>query len=474
MTTECTELAPGCALSPLSIVDLTVEGGAVARHEGRVVFLDRGLPGEVVSACVTDVKKRIVHASVVETLSASPDAQEAWCPHFEECGACTCQNYSEQAMHKWKEKHIREALSRIGKVAEPDVAAIIASPSKREYRNKMAFAFAPGEDGLARLGLRKRKNREVVEVTQCGMQPPVTMEILAFVREKARELELPAWENRNGYLRFLVVHAPAFKPQGKTQLLVECITGPEPYMKHQQAKEDAGSVSYSEKVRILGQELMDRFSLTGFVHSERRHTADLAQGERVVLLLGSGSYQEQFGHLLLTVPDNAFLQTNTGAASLLYSQIAAEAGLTGTECLWDIYCGVGTISLFLAGKVAEAHGFDIQPEAISAARANSILLGHVHCHFHAGELPETLARQIASPDVIITDPPRAGMDEKVVDIIRELPAHTLVYISCDAGTQARDIARLAPVWKMEKSIPVDMFPYTPHVENIIVLKRVKE
>ena len=197
---------PGDVLENLTVQDLAVDGKAVARHEGRVVFLDSGLPGECVTARITDVGKRVIHAQVECSLSPSPHAVMPWCPHVAECGACLWQHFSPQAACEWKQKHIRETLSRIGKVREPIVYPPIPSPQYREYRNKMTYAFAVDTiDGTEKtaLGLRRFKDRAVVEVTHCGLQPPKVMELLSYTRQAVSELGLEAWQTGGaGYLRF--------------------------------------------------------------------------------------------------------------------------------------------------------------------------------------------------------------------------------------------------------------------------------
>ncbi len=469
---------PGELLEDLTVTDLTVDGKAVARHEGRVVFLDAGLPGEVLSARIVKTAKRIIHAQVERSVKPSPHAVEPWCPHVADCGACAWQHFSLEAARDWKQKHVRETLARIGKVDAPVVHPLVPSPSGREYRNKMSFAFAPAADpaGGALLGLRKFRERTVVEVTECGLQPPQVMQLLAQVRQTVNRLGLEAWqqESGEGYLRFLVVHTPLYAPKGKKQLLVECITG----TNHKRVsgpgngEEGQKPLSNAEKVRELGLELMKDYDLTGFVHSERASRPDVAQGERTRFLAGAGEYQERFGHLILTVPYNAFLQTNTAVAELLYAGIAEEAALSGKEVVWDLYSGVGGIALFLAGLAREVHGFEIQKDAVAAARDNSAALGYGHCRFHRGALSSSLSASSPAPDVIVVDPPRAGIDETVSELLLTVPAKRLIYVSCDPGTQARDIARLAPAWKVRHSRPYDMFPYTPHVENMVVLDRI--
>lgn len=470
----------GDVLYELAVTDLTVEGYGVARHQGRVVFVDGALPGSVVSARVSGTKKNIPHATVESVSSLSPHAVTPWCPHAKECGACLWQHFSREASLAWKHKHVSECLARIGKCADIPVESPTASPASRAFRNKMAFAFAPGPEGKPFLGLRRRHSREILPVSHCGLQRSEVMDLLAYVREAIERLGLCAWSEagtkrvpgRRGYLRFLVVHTPDHRPDGLPQLLVECITSPD----HEgRAGGRNGRLTNAHALRKLGLELMERFSLTGFLHTERKAQSAVAQGERVLDVLGARHYTEQFGHLRLRVPYNAFLQTNTALATLLYARIGAEAALNGEQVLWDVYSGVGSIALYLAERVKEAHGIEIQAESVAAAKENSVGLGYSHCHFHAGKLTAQRASSLSPPDVIIADPPRAGLEQEVIEVLLHTStARTLLYLSCDVSTQARDIARLSPRWNAVKSIPFDMFPYTPHVENLVVLKQHSE
>lgn len=461
--TDTAALAPGDTLPALTITDLTVSGGAVARHNGRVVFLDRGLPDDVVSATVTSVKKRITHAEVTEIVTPSPHRVEPWCPHFTECGGCTWQDLALPSHAEWKARHLRETLTRIGGVADPGFLGLIASPKTRAFRNKMSFAFGLNSAGQTTLGLRQRGAHIIVEVTDCMLQAPLAMKIVARVRAFVQDADLPSWDEPQGYLRFLVVRIPEFQSGDTPTCIVECITGPEP--KGRQPACDAA-------VRALARDLVEGdLAVSGFVHSERKHPAQVSQGERMLFSLGQVNYEECIGQLTLQVPYDSFLQTNTGAAALLYEQVARFAGLTGTECLWDVYCGVGGIGLSLAPQAASVHGFDWQESSITAARKNSARLGYAHGRFVAGPLPVTLAKETSSPDVIILDPPRAGMEPEVTKLIAASSARRIVYVSCDVATQARDIARLGAEWQVEKSVAVDMFPYTPHGESIVLLRK---
>lgn len=459
----------------LHITDLTVGGAGVARVEGRVVFIEGALPGAVVHARVTGTRKGTMQAVVHAVVTPSPFAVAPWCPHADECGACLWQHFSLQGARDWKTRHVEQTLARIGNVKDITVLPAIASPLDTGFRNKVTFAF--GGAGELQLGLRRRGGKGVVEVTRCGLQNDVTMRLLERARVLSREAGLEAWRERadrrsggRGYLRFLVVRAPDHQTGDTPQLTVECITGPEHDAALPRAAQGGGS--NRDAVRFLGTQLLREFNLNGFIHSERAASDDVAQGEHTVWTTGESHIVERFGPVLVRVPHGAFMQTNTGAAALLYEQAALEAHLTGEQCVWDLYSGVGSIALYVANKAREVHGFEIEPRSVEAARVNSKALGFEHCFFHEGAVSAERLSALPPPDIIIADPPRAGLEPPVVDMLNMTPAKRILYISCDIATQARDIKMFSDAWKPVKSIPVDMFPYTPHVENIVVLNRI--
>ena len=227
MTTPDCTLAPGALLEPLHIVDLTVEGGAVARHDGRVVFLDAGLPGESVQAEVTAVRKKIIEARRVRTLEPSPLAVQAWCPHAGDCGGCTLQELSPEGRLAWKENHVRQTLARIGKMQGLPVAPIIAAPKERGGRIRVAYAFGFDADGTFTLGLHRRASHEIVAVEECGLQRPEAGVILRRMRDALAGLKLPGGARPGDYLRRFIIHTPDYAPDGEPVIVAECLVTPE-------------------------------------------------------------------------------------------------------------------------------------------------------------------------------------------------------------------------------------------------------
>ncbi len=453
------DFTPGILLDSLTVTDLTVEGGAVARHEGRVVFLDAGLPGEVVRAEVTAVRKKIVQARRVETLEPSPWAAEPWCPHAAECGGCPLQGFAPEGRLAWKENHVRQTLARIGKVRDLPVSPILPSPKERCGRIRVAYAFGRDDAGAFTLGLRRRGSREVVAVHECGLQIPEAGEILRRVREALPSLVLPGGRPLEHYLCRLILHTPEHRPADAPLVVTECLTLP-------QKRPGERDALWDFLRRILGEDAR-------FVHSETRDPA-LSRAEGIVRSNGPAEFQEAYGDRVLEFPVTAFAQTNTGAAESLYRLVAEKAELTGRETVWDIYCGVGSIGLYLAPAASAVFGCDGLGAAVEAAGANAERLGFARCAFAAGSLPELLEARarLETPDVVVLDPPRVGLEEGVRAFLRTLRARRLIYVSCDAASQARDLAALEGAWRAVSAHPVDMFPTAAHVENVLILERV--
>lgn len=584
-------ILPGSILPHLEIVDITLEGQGVARQDGRVVFLDSGLPGEVVSARVVSIKKRLVYAEIINTIQPSPYEARPFCHHFGECGGCSLQNFAYDQSLAWKQRQVAETLRRIGGVefmaqpvglSEPvepagshataenhdkphaafscdgkpvageraaRILPVLPSPRTRGFRNKMAFAFGFSQEGRPVLGLARRASAHLVEITGCILQDSAAMQVLDAVREFARKENMTHWKHgavhgkgrektekddlktgsNERTAEFSVnedlqENSPSQSPEvGELRNLV--IRIPERPIVGDEAGLDGGAPGSSirgiwlelivspqgtrrvKAWKAFAKAVMERnfngddgsFRVEGFIMSERSAKSALAQGEKVVFYEGRPTFEESFGPLTLEVPYNAFLQTNTGVASALFKETAAQADLAGTRGnIWDLFCGVGSLALYLAkdlehekiigdtsagpdekdGKDVQTQifGLEIQKEAIRAARENAKRQGLSHCRFEAGDVAaslEALMRKdgFTPPDIIIVDPPRAGLGERLCRLLVAVPARKLIYISCDPGTLARDIKALASGWVPKLVKPFDMFPYTTHVETLVVLER---
>ncbi|MCC8194446.1 MAG: 23S rRNA (uracil(1939)-C(5))-methyltransferase RlmD [Deltaproteobacteria bacterium] len=438
----------------LSVHDLAVSGGGVARLDGMTVFLDRGLPGETLRCRITERKPRFARAEVLETVTPSPDTAPSFCAFSDACGGCAWTTLSYPAQLAWKERQVKETLRRIGKVDfdRAGYLPIIPSPRPTRYRNKMEFAFGFEGDAPA-LGLRQRNSRAVVPVADCSLCALPVTDILAVTRQWMREKNLAPYDGKNGFLRFLVVRCPDYTPDGAPRCLVECITTPG---------------GHTRDTEALGKLLMEKTPATGFLHSIRAAGADVAYGEKTVVSLGETTVRERFGDVVLEAPVRAFLQANTAAAALLYEQVREYAEKENTGTVWDMYCGVGGIALFLAKEGRVVRGIETVDEAVRFARKNAAASPGDHA-FIRDDAGLAATKLFPRPDLVVTDPPRAGMSPGLRRAILELHPSRVIAISCDAASLARDVAALGSAYRVESARAVDLFPHTPHIETVALL-----
>ncbi|UIJ37203.1 23S rRNA (uracil(1939)-C(5))-methyltransferase RlmD [Desulfobaculum bizertense] len=443
------------------LVELTVHGLAfggrgVARTEGFVFFVEGALPGQRVEAKITRLKKRFGEAEATKCLEQGPHDIVAFCPHFGKCGGCSFQNLDYAEQLKWKRQFVVDSLSRLGGEEEPRVLETQASPETQEFRNKMEFAFTGGGSGSPlRLGLHKRgSDTSIVNVEHCGLQSKFAMEAVKATREFCAESGIPSYSpiTGEGLWRFLVVR------EGKNtgQTMLHLITAPGPGQ---------------AVARALGGFLQERFpELTSFVHSSRKAKSALAFGERTQVALGEPEIEETVLGLNYRISPNSFFQTNTHAAELLYAKARDYAQLTGTETVWDLYCGSGGLSLVMAQKAKSVVGMEEVDSAVKDARINAEKNGLSNCRFLAGDVRKLLAEGTKKPDVVITDPPRRGMHADVVKAIMNAEPKKIVYVSCNPTTLSRDIQILSEKYALVEAQPVDLFPHSAHVECVALLE----
>ena len=455
-------------LGPTTVCDLTVDGGALARPGEKVLFLDKGIPGQQVMYSIIKEEKRFTRARVTGIRQASPDEVEPWCEDFSCCGGCAWQNISESRLLEWKQKHVQETLARIGGV-KVSVTPVFASPLKKGYRTKISYAFGLA-NGKPALGLRERGSHGIAPVLFCGLQPAFTGRVL----EKARELlstGCPVWndapkgvEGRNqGYLRHLVLHTRMNRPDVEAggDCVVELITGPQ------------GKAPFHAIAREVLLRLLDDEQVAGVVHSERRGAAALAVGERQVFAQGETDCLSEYCGKAFAFPHDAFMQTNTTVASALYAKAMECAHITPSDRVWDLYCGTGAIGLLAVTGGARLFGTDGQESAIRYAIKNAAQLEvSEKSVFVSGNIEKSLMNAPFAPDCIFLDPPRAGVSQNCLDRVNKTSATRIVYVSCDVATQARDIRALGNHWRVSGVFPFDMFPATPHIENLCLLERV--
>jgi len=441
----------------LHVDSLAYGGNGVARANGFVVFVRRGLPGDTVRARVTKVKRSHAEALATEVLEPGPLRVEAPCAHYPACGGCRFQDLVYEAQAAAKADQVAEALRRIGGLADPPLAPIVPAESVFHYRNKMEYSFTQTSDGPA-LGLhRAGRWDEVLELERCWLTTDLGNAIRNAVRDWAREEGLEAYDQAagTGYLRHLVVR----EGRNTGQTLVQLVTA---------AGERFEAGYFVEVLR--------RFSEVRSIHWAINDTPSEVTNLPTKLLWGEEAIEERLCGLRFRVRPNAFLQTNTGMAEILYGLAADAAGLTGTETVYDLYCGIGTIGLTLAGRAGRVWGVEVSEESVACAIENAELNGITNAAFFAGnvgQVLEELRERAGDPDVVVVDPPRAGLAGKALRRLGRLGAPRLVYVSCNPTTLASDVKVLSTEWgyELQRAQPVDMFPHTPHVETVAVLTR---
>ena len=433
-------------------------GAGVARLGGFVVFVRRGLPGDTVRARVTKVQRRHAEAEAIEVVDAGPQRVEAPCEHFPACGGCRFQDLAYDAQAATKEAWVVQSLRRLAGIDEPDVRPIVPAESPFHYRNKMEYSFAPDADGVVQLGLhRAGRWDEVLPIEQCWLTTGLGNGIRNAIRDWAREERLEAYnqaENK-GYLRHLVIREGV----NTGEALVLLVT-------HVRERFD--------RERLI--EVLTAFPEVKSIHWAVNDTSAEITNLPTELLWGAEAIEEQIGDLRFRVRPNAFLQTNTRMAERLYALAREEAGLTGSETVYDLYCGIGTIGLSMARDAMTVWGVDISEESVACAIENAELNSIGNAAFFAGNVGEVLRdlrERAGEPDVVVVDPPRAGLAGKALKRLGELAAARVVYVSCNPTTLAGDAKRLAEVYgyKLVRTTPVDMFPHTPHVESVSLLER---
>ena len=441
----------------LRIDSLAYGGSGVGRHEGFVVFVRGGLPGDRVVARVTKVKRGFAEGVVSTLLEPSASRVEAPCAHFGTCGGCRFQDLAYEVQLAEKERQVRDALIRIGRVEDPPLEPIVPARSQYGYRNKLEYSFAAGEEGVELGFHRAGRWDEVVGIEECLLTTDLGNAIRLAVRNWAREEGLDAYDQASGtgYLRHLVVR----EGRNTGQALVVLVTAPG----------ERFETGYFVDV-------LRRFPEVRSVHWAINDTPAEQTNLPTALLWGDDAIEEEILGLRFRVRPSAFLQTNTEMAAQLYELARDAAGLSGSENVFDLYCGTGTIGLALAADAASVWGLEISEEAVACAIENAELNGIENARFFAGNVGQTfeeLREEAGAPDVVVVDPPRAGLAGKALRRTGALEAPRVVYISCNPTTLASDVQVLRDEYgyELRRCRPVDMFPHTPHVESVSLLTR---
>ena len=439
------------------IDSLAYGGNGVGRLDGFVVFVRGGLPGDLVRARATKVKKGFAEATRTALLEPGADRVEAPCRHFGTCGGCRFQDLAYERQLDAKGTQVRDSLVRLGGYERPPLEPIVPARSIYGYRNKLEYSFARGTERVALGFHRAGRWDEVIDVEECLLTTGTGNAIREAVKEWARAESLEPYDQdtQTGYLRHLVVR----EGRNTGQLLVLLVTAP--------------GERFDADFLI---ETLTRFPAVRSIHWAVNDRPAEVTNLPTRLLWGEQWIEEELLGLRFRVRPNAFLQTNTEMAETLYGLAREAAGLTGSETVYDLYCGTGTIGLALAADAGSVWGVEISEESVACAIENAEANGISNARFFAGNVGqslEELADRAGQPDVVVVDPPRAGLAGKALRRTGALGAPRLVYVSCNPTTLASDLAVLRDEYGYElvRCTPVDMFPHTPHIESVSLLTR---
>jgi len=456
-------------------IELTVDkfadkGMCISRHGGFVIFIEGVIPGEHVKVKIRKIKKNYAEARVLSVIQRSPSRVKAPCRHFGTCGGCKWQHVLYECQLDAKRQSVCDAIRNTVEIQDLNVKDTIGSAFIYGYRTKMEFSFSnriwvPDEEissgesrntGFA-LGLHAPSQfSSVIDIKKCHLQREPSSEILNTIREIAVEHGWSPWNcfQKKGYLKHLVIRIG----EKTGEIMINLIT--ESYK--------------AERVKILKHFLQERFpEITTFVNSIVPGSSQNSSDSDVIVIFGPGIIHDRIGGYIFEIKPNAFFQPNTAQAEILYNLAIEYAGLKSSDIVYDLYCGTGTISIFLSSFVKKVVGIELSRDAVENAARNARINNIENCAFVSGDLMKIFTNAFVElygkPDIIIVDPPRPGLHPKVVELIAQLKPRRLVYISCNPMSQMRDIAMLRNVYSIEEVQPVDMFPQTYHIESIIKL-----
>ena len=475
-------------LENVTITDVAAEGKSLARVNDMVIFVPFTVPGDVVDIQIKKKRHSYCEGEAVRFIEYSKIREVPMCQHFGVCGGCKWQNLPYEEQLKAKQKQVYDQLKRIGKIELPDCMPILGSVKTKEYRNKLEFGFSnkrwmtKEEINDERLEI-KDKNAvgfhitgafdKILPIEKCWLMDDLHNRIRNYIRDYALEHNLSFFDLRaqTGLLRDLIIRN---SNTGEWMVIMQFHLGASP--SPSKGGENGWDTCDGRKALALMQHIADNFpEITSLMYVDNQKCNDTIGDLDIMTFKGNDYIYETMEDLKFKVGPKSFYQTNTEQAYHLYSVAREFAGLTGNELVYDLYTGTGTIANFVARQAKKVIGIEYVPEAIEDAKINSQVNNISNTLFYAGDMKDILNDDFIAehgrPDVIITDPPRAGMHQDVIQTILRAAPKRIVYVSCNPATQARDLADLDCQYKVMAVQPVDMFPHTPHVENVVLLER---
>ncbi|WMI82344.1 23S rRNA (uracil(1939)-C(5))-methyltransferase RlmD [Anaerotignum sp. MB30-C6] len=442
------------------IVDaLGSNGEGIGRIEGFTIFVEGALPEETIKVLILKTKKSYGYGKLLEIISPSPYRVEPLCPVAKTCGGCQLQHFSYEGQLAYKAKKVKDDLERIGGLKNVDGLTACGMEDPWRYRNKAKFPVGMGKDEGVKIGFYAKRSHRIIDTPVCYLQDPVNDEITAIVRAFMNEFQISAYdeEGHKGLVRHILTRVG----RNSGEIMV-CIVI------------NGRRLPHSE---VLVERLQQILGVVSVVLNINKEQTNVILGKKVVTLWGKETIEDTLGGITFEISPLSFYQVNPAQTEVLYNKAVEMAGLKGNETVLDLYCGIGTISLFFAKKAKKVFGVEIVPEAIADARRNAERNGITNVSFQVGAAEEVIPRlfreQGIRADVIVVDPPRKGCDQTLLDTITSINPDKLVYVSCNPATLARDVARLCEKGFEVKDVQVvDQFPMTVHVETVVLMSRV--
>ncbi|UEG50838.1 23S rRNA (uracil(1939)-C(5))-methyltransferase RlmD [Ferruginibacter lapsinanis] len=456
-------------LEKIEVTGYAAEGKSLAKQDGKVIFIEGAVPGDIADVFVSKNKKDWAEGKATHIHHYSKERVEPFCQHFGICGGCKWQMLPYQKQLEYKQQEVAQNFRRIGKVELPEMLPIVGADSTQHYRNKLEFTFSNKryltEKEIKGDGILPQENAlgfhvprifdKIIDIQECYLMDDVNNTIRNSVRDFAKENNYTYYDIRQhtGWLRNIIIRLCS-----TGELMVNICLGYEDEI---------------ETKKLLDHLLLKVPSITTLLYTINTKWNDSIYDLTPQVYFGKGYAAEKLEEFTFKIGPKSFFQTNTKQAEKLYTITRDFAGLTGSETVYDLYCGTGSIGIFVSKYAKKVIGVEVIAEAIEDAKENAALNNITHADFFAGDVikicDDTFFAKHGRPDVIITDPPRAGMHEKLTAKLLEIAAPKIVYVSCNTATQARDIGLLSEKYTVEKIQPVDMFPHTHHIECVVLL-----
>lgn len=442
-------------------VDALGSGGeGIGRLDGFTVFIEGALPGETVRVLMMKVKKSYGFGKLLEILKPSPERREPRCPVAKQCGGCQLQSLSYEAQLAYKARKVQDDLERIGGLKGIEVQETLGMEMPWRYRNKAQFPVGRRADGGCAVGFYAKRSHRIVETPVCFLQDRRNDEIVRIVREFMEGYRIPPYdeEKHTGLVRHILTRVG--KKSGEVMVCIVINGGGLPH-----------SVELVERLRNVR-------GMASVVLNINREKTNVILGREIIPVWGEETISDELDGLSFEISPLSFYQVNPAQTEVLYRKAVELAGLEGTETVLDLYCGIGTMSLFFARKAKRVLGVEIVEQAVVDARKNAERNGITNAEFTAGAAEEVVpewVRNGGAADVVVVDPPRKGCDGRLLETILQIAPEKVVYVSCNPATLARDLAVLADGgYRVRMVQPVDMFPHTQHVESVVLLQKSKQ